>query len=360
MNNCAEYEELLSAYIDDELEGPDRRHVENHLAVCESCRALLNIYREISLAAKESLEPAPEALRDSVMEKIRSGNTDIAADRMKKLKLVNLITTRIVPIAACLAITLITLPRLANMGCTSSELDYPDARQVSAPLSAPVAPGGAADAPAEARNEPAAESGASGAWMEMEGMEDDDSVFVGGGGYSSAADMGPNDQPVSDVIPESAPEPNDTASGAPEPAPAPETDIGSGGTQETEQLITEETFAEDFNNDANEANNANAANAAIADADAPDQQTVPEGLTAEGGQAPNRSAADEYYAVIMITGELPDILAEFEASMAAIDDYIYYVVIPREKAMQLTEADSISIEYGNEEAETAMVYFSTG
>ena len=78
MNNCDEIMELISSYADDELSQSDRRCVEEHLGVCESCSALLELYREISVAVDESGVPAPEALLDGVMKKVMNEESNAA------------------------------------------------------------------------------------------------------------------------------------------------------------------------------------------------------------------------------------------------------------------------------------------
>ena len=121
MSNCNIYEEMVSAYADGQLTDSDRWRVEEHLSECGSCSALLEMFREISAAAKESLVEPPPALRENVMEAISSGKADIAADKMRKLRIAGLITTRLIPIAACFALLLIALPNITNMLRTPSD-----------------------------------------------------------------------------------------------------------------------------------------------------------------------------------------------------------------------------------------------
>ena len=130
MKNCTEYLELISAYADDELTEVDRRRVEDHLSECESCSALLDLYHEISASGVESGVPAPDALLGGVMAKVLSGEADSEADGAyseigtrgnaaktddkKKNKVVRLMLTRYLPVAACLALVLLTLPWVIN------------------------------------------------------------------------------------------------------------------------------------------------------------------------------------------------------------------------------------------------------
>ena len=114
--------ELISAYADGELQETDRRRMEEHISMCESCSALLHIYREISVAVEESCVPAPEALRVGVMEKVLSDNAvsepgsthrnaqNNAQNNAQKRKPFRLIVLKYAPIAACLAIILLAMP----------------------------------------------------------------------------------------------------------------------------------------------------------------------------------------------------------------------------------------------------------
>ena len=124
MNNCTEYLELISACADDELTESERRRVEEHLSECEACSALLDLYRGISAASVEFCVPAPEALLSGVMEKVLSGQAarsnitakeNIAKDKKaQKAKMIRLAFTHYLPVAACLALVLISLPWIFN------------------------------------------------------------------------------------------------------------------------------------------------------------------------------------------------------------------------------------------------------
>lgn len=127
MSNCAEFSELISAYADGELAGPDKRRLEEHLAECENCSAFLELCRDMSAALTGSCESAPESLRDSVMNAITIENTSGAADSsaadsdVKKRGTVRVILTWFIPAAACLALILFAAPRLFNIGRSSSD-----------------------------------------------------------------------------------------------------------------------------------------------------------------------------------------------------------------------------------------------
>jgi len=59
--SCDAFEDLLPLYVEGELAGDERRRVDEHLAVCESCRESLAFYRELetALVSRESLRPSP-------------------------------------------------------------------------------------------------------------------------------------------------------------------------------------------------------------------------------------------------------------------------------------------------------------
>jgi len=108
VKKCTEINELLSAYSDNELTASEKLSVEEHLAACESCSALLEIYREISISVDESSVSVPEALRIGVMNRIRSENISTEKENVKKKWWQHqVLLTRIAPIAACLAVVVL-------------------------------------------------------------------------------------------------------------------------------------------------------------------------------------------------------------------------------------------------------------
>jgi len=106
--------ELISAYADGELTEHDMNRVKLHISACESCSALLDIYRELSIAVDESCAPAPDALRAGVMEKVLNGGAAEAPGDAKNRKPFRLVLIRYAPIAACLAIILLAVPWIVN------------------------------------------------------------------------------------------------------------------------------------------------------------------------------------------------------------------------------------------------------
>ena len=144
MKKCTEITELLSAYADNELTGSDKRSVEEHLAACENCSALLEIYREISISVDESSAPVPDALRIGVMNRVRSeriSNETVKDTNKKKWWQHQVLLTRLAPIAACLAVVLLIWQYGGNM---FSMNEYASPANVPAPAAMPDAPAASA------------------------------------------------------------------------------------------------------------------------------------------------------------------------------------------------------------------------
>jgi anti-sigma factor RsiW len=61
----AHAEEMLSAYLEGELDGAPRAEIETHLGACPECASLLEAMRDArdALASLPELEPSPELLR---------------------------------------------------------------------------------------------------------------------------------------------------------------------------------------------------------------------------------------------------------------------------------------------------------
>jgi len=57
--NCESFKELLSAYIDAELERNDILKVEEHIKQCKKCRKILNSYQNIGLSLRSIEIPKP-------------------------------------------------------------------------------------------------------------------------------------------------------------------------------------------------------------------------------------------------------------------------------------------------------------
>jgi len=72
LKNCSSFEELLSSYVDNDLEDCDVLLVEEHLESCPHCVGLLKLYREISKSVADSKVSEPLGLNDRIMEKIKN------------------------------------------------------------------------------------------------------------------------------------------------------------------------------------------------------------------------------------------------------------------------------------------------
>ena len=113
MDNCIDFLELISAYIDGEISESDLQHLQAHLSACERCSAMLGLYKEMSAAVAESTLPAPDSLCANVMERVRSeGNSSESANGSGKKKQKSPIIEfrRYIPAVACLVVVLIALP----------------------------------------------------------------------------------------------------------------------------------------------------------------------------------------------------------------------------------------------------------
>jgi len=135
VKDCTDFMELISAYADDELTQSDKKQVENHIEVCESCSALLDLYREISIAVDETSEPVPEALRIGVMNRIINEPVYHRADSAKKRGRFHFALTRFAPVAACLVVGLLVWQ---NWGILRGGQDSAEAPAATAPEAKPA------------------------------------------------------------------------------------------------------------------------------------------------------------------------------------------------------------------------------
>ena len=66
--SCHEFEEMLSAYIDDELSSKEKEALEAHLATCDSCRSALSELKAVKSAlGSVSEEELPPGLHEMIM-----------------------------------------------------------------------------------------------------------------------------------------------------------------------------------------------------------------------------------------------------------------------------------------------------
>ena len=348
MNNCEEFLEMISAYVDSELSASDKQRLEDHLIDCENCSAILSFYREISTSIEESSVPAPETLRTSVMERIQGDGTSGTDARKRRQKLVRTALTRYIPIAACLAIALLILPHFLSINRSTNDAAFsesePDMPAEVAPAMAPVA-----DPPAMEPNEYAfnnlpveddedswnaefAITGASDSERPDEQDPADGRIHPDNPDDAGTDSYSPEPQPPAMPIIESEPQPEEESMEEPMGSPPSDTmePMAGGGASGQPPLPNEPPPqpATDL---------AESGEISVAEADAPDVA---------------QEVESAYFAYITIRGELPEYLSEIRF----INNVAY---IPRDMAVSLINDYGDSIEYssGNRDAETAIVYF---
>ena len=321
MDNCMEHMEMVSAYIDGELSAYDRQRLEDHLRVCANCSSIFDAYRGISHAVSESLAPAPETLCSGVMERISRIDTVRAAANMKKFKTVNIILTRLVPVAACIVFLLLTVPRIIGLvGNTSTDASFGSA-PFSMDMAFPQQAGGGADMSAPEQMPMYANDAATS--FEQDEADRQYNLFDDDGNSASA--MG------------------DAPAGAAPAAPQPPIDApGSAGELESQENI--------------DSPNGNRQDEPPAD-NAP---SLPEesGLTPDVVVDPNY---DRYFAIVFVSGRLPDILKEYEPDNMASSGVLSFE-IPRHALEALIEEapghDGITINPLNEDRPYALVLYT--
>jgi len=120
MKECTKIYELLSAYSDNEVTDSERLLVDRHLAACKDCSAMLEMFHEISDIVIEPDMEVPEALHIGVMNRVRNEsvleNPVITEAKVKQRKRFGIMMTRIVPLAACLAVVVLAWQFWGNVG----------------------------------------------------------------------------------------------------------------------------------------------------------------------------------------------------------------------------------------------------
>jgi len=143
MKNCVGIADLLCAYADGELPESNKKIVEDHLAICENCSAILKMYSEISSSVSDTSVPAPDALRIGVMNRIQGEKISTEDEKKYKWWHHKVILTRYAPIAACIVVMLIVWQYWGTM--RDGNLASQDAARRTGSAGAPEAAGGAAD-----------------------------------------------------------------------------------------------------------------------------------------------------------------------------------------------------------------------
>jgi len=106
-NNCIGLVDLLSSYADGELTEENKKLVEDHLAICENCSAILKIYREIPGSVSDTNVEAPPSLHIGVMNLIQNESVPRETKVIKHRRHLFIALTRYAPIAACLVVMLL-------------------------------------------------------------------------------------------------------------------------------------------------------------------------------------------------------------------------------------------------------------
>ena len=223
MSNCVEYPEMISAYIDGELSDADKLRLEAHLIDCEHCSSLLEIYRGISSAINDSLEPAPQSLSEGVMQRIAGVDAAQIASNTKKFKIVGMLMTKVLPAAACLAFLLLTVPRLFGISKQLSASQNDSALMTPSISGSSSSPGAQPPWPGAQSSPGAAPSGVTGGIFDTEHEEERAEASMGDAdedsNYASRDESGIEIAPASS--PGYTPDPASFGESAAEPAPSP-------------------------------------------------------------------------------------------------------------------------------------------
>ena len=75
-----QFQDELSAYLDNELAPAEHQRIEAHLHACNECTEMLSALRENRERIKSLEHPAPSSIHDTVMAKIRQQTADVHVD----------------------------------------------------------------------------------------------------------------------------------------------------------------------------------------------------------------------------------------------------------------------------------------
>ena len=392
MSKCTEIQILLSEYLDGELNNDDTRRVKEHLAQCEQCSGLLKIYYEISEAVSETLAPPPEQLLSKVMGKIRAGypkdelkdpnindgELNIANEKSNGSQITNIINShennldnndrdssvskrpettnrimriflsRLLPLAACLVIILFSLPRINGRFSSNNEVNYSNSS--SQKMTAEDSSGGGIPQESSvirSTYENAEQYSADGNVAGNGALKDEAGSSARGNiATPGSYEVDRNSDSDSGAVSEPSGAAGITSSSAPAVVDAP--------AELPETLLT--------NDSADSQENSIQQNSGILDPIF--DSTIAPPHESSGTDVATEESDTQYYAVIRILAELPEMLKEAGLQIIQIDDYTQFIVIPRELAVRLiAEENSVSnvtnFEIYNESAETALVQFST-
>jgi len=331
MEFCAEYLELISAYGDGELSPAEKAQAEEHLNTCESCSAFHRLSRATGAVVSGSCVPAPESLSVSVMKAILDGDIDMAGPDTsdpaqdsqhdidadidaagggeKKRGIIKLVLTRYLPAAACLAILLLTLPTVLNL--RNAAFDSP-------PGSGGTSGGASSKSFSQADSAVAPESAPDGA-------------FDSGAGYSiNDSDLTGSEMP--------APAARDPGEVSDDEMPIPEADLAGNPADDP----ADGSFPE--NEDSSLSGGS--------------QQSAP------GDVLSLLDSFSDAYAWIEVTGELPEVLSEYDP--VYLEDWLnweMYYRIPRGAVLELLDAASflceVTVSLNDSNSDYAIVFYSS-
>jgi anti-sigma factor RsiW len=118
-DNCIEWRDKLSEYIDGEMPDGDRRALEAHLAACGDCRSELDALRAaVEAVAALPVRPAPANLASAVVAGIRSEPSP------PEPRVIPLLLTRILPVAAMVLVVLGLTLLITSEGRPRNVLDH--------------------------------------------------------------------------------------------------------------------------------------------------------------------------------------------------------------------------------------------
>jgi len=364
MDNCHNNLENISAYVDGELTEDEARRVEEHLAVCEACSAVLAFYHEMSVATDESVVDAPESLVRSVMEKINNEGSNTKKAGSSRPVTLRVIMTRYAPVAACLAVMLLAIPIVNSLRSSRTDNAAPEygsnlamimpgniVPSPNAPAPAPAYDSGADfNIPAEYDNEIQSAGEAS---IRAAGGSDADEVT----GFTDDADRSKtgNNTPASALQP--APESAAPESAAPMDAPPPP--AGTVPAEEPEYAFPP------------------AAPPGLSTGESGSTTTSEntQDLEQELIEATHTQISDSIqrrinsaYACITFTGDMPEMLTEYKIealeSMDEQTDRDTFFEIPRSIMMRLLDElsgyDGVEVMLGDADSDYVIVRYVSG
>ena len=123
VNNCLNFMELISLYVDGEASENEIKELEAHVKECESCASFLRAYKGISSVIEADEKTPPPSLRTSVMEKIKSDPAPLNSQKADRSRIIRVAFRRYVPLAACLAIIILAMFPIARQFNEKSSSD---------------------------------------------------------------------------------------------------------------------------------------------------------------------------------------------------------------------------------------------